>query len=130
MTLLLPQYCSFSLSLSPTLPPSSPLSLHPSLSPFPSLPSLPSSPPSLPLSLPPSSPSLPFPPSLASWVVQKGSGYHLDLLIVAILIFVHSLLGLPWVVGATIRSITHVQSLFIYSPCTAPGDRPKFLGVR
>lgn len=62
--------------------------------------------------------------------LKKGPGYHLDLLIVGILIFFHSLLGLPWVVGATVRSITHVQSLFIYSPCTAPGERPKFLGVR
>jgi hypothetical protein len=62
--------------------------------------------------------------------LKKGSGYHLDLLIVGIMIFVHSVLGLPWVVGATVRSITHVQSLFILSPCTAPGERPKFIGVR
>ena len=62
--------------------------------------------------------------------LQKGSGYHLDLLIVGVMIFVHSVLGLPWVVGATVRSITHVQSLFILSPCTAPGERPKFIGVR
>jgi hypothetical protein len=62
--------------------------------------------------------------------LKKGSGYHLDLLIVGIMIFVHSILGLPWVVGATVRSITHVQSLFILSPCTAPGERPKFIGVR
>ena len=80
-------------------------------------------------SLPPSvddfTPPLPLLVSL-----QKGSGYHLDLLIVGIMIFVHSVLGLPWVVGATVRSITHVQSLFILSPCTAPGERPKFIGVR
>lgn len=48
----------------------------------------------------------------------------------ACLIGVFSLLGLPWVVGATVRSIAHVQSLFLYSPCTAPGERPKFLGVK
>lgn len=54
----------------------------------------------------------------------------MDLLIVGIMIFVHSALGIPWVVGATVRSITHVQSLFILSPCTAPGERPKFIGVR
>lgn len=62
--------------------------------------------------------------------VQKGPGYHLDLLIVGCLIFLHSALGLPWVVGATVVSISHVQSLYLYSPCTAPGERPNFLGVR
>ena len=62
--------------------------------------------------------------------MQKGPGYHLDMLIVGILVFVHSALGNPWVVGATVRSITHVQSLFQFHPCTAPGERPKLLGVR
>ena len=64
------------------------------------------------------------------FLLQKGSGYHLDMMIVALLIIVFSFLGLPWVVGATVRSIAHVQSLFIYSPTTAPGERPKFLGVK
>ena len=32
--------------------------------------------------------------------------------------------------GATVRSIAHVQSLFLYSPSSAPGERPKFLGVK
>ena len=88
-------------------------------------------PPSLPSFLPSFlRPSLPPPPCpLALPLLQKGSGYHLDMLIVGVLIFVHSLLGLPWVVGATVRSITHVQSLFRYSPTAAPGERPKFLGV-
>ncbi len=63
-------------------------------------------------------------------LLQKGPGYHLDLMIVACLVGLFSILGLPWVVGATVRSIAHVQSLFIYSPCTAPGERPKFLGVK
>lgn len=62
--------------------------------------------------------------------LQKGPGYHLDLFIVGCLIFLHSAMGLPWVVGATVVSISHVQSLYLYSPCTAPGERPKFLGVR
>lgn len=41
----------------------------------------------------------------------KGSGYHLDLLIVALLIGVFSLFGLPWMVAATVRSLNHVRSL-------------------
>ena len=63
-------------------------------------------------------------------VLQKGCGYHLDLLLVAILIVVNSLLGLPYFVAATVLSINHVMSLKKESSCTAPGERPKFLGVR
>ena len=61
---------------------------------------------------------------------QKGAGYHLDLLLVAIIIGICSLLGLPWVVAATVLSVGHVQSLFVESQCTAPGEKTQFLGVR
>ena len=61
---------------------------------------------------------------------QKGAGYHLDLLLVAIIIGICSLLGLPWVVAATVLSVGHVQSLFVESQCTAPGEKVQFLGVR
>ncbi|XP_013395927.1 electroneutral sodium bicarbonate exchanger 1 [Lingula anatina] len=60
----------------------------------------------------------------------KGGGYHLDLFIIASLIAVCSLLGLPWFVAATVLSITHVQSLKKESECAAPGETPKFLGIR
>ena len=62
--------------------------------------------------------------------LQKGSGYHADMFIVGLLIFVHSVMGLPWVVGATILSISHVQSLHLYKSSGPPGEAPKFLGVR
>ncbi|XP_065185557.1 electrogenic sodium bicarbonate cotransporter 1-like isoform X2 [Sycon ciliatum] len=62
--------------------------------------------------------------------LKKGPGYHLDLLIVGLLVAVCSLLGLPWVVAATVRSMTHVNSLNILDEKTAPGEKPKFLGVR
>ncbi|XP_033728652.1 sodium bicarbonate cotransporter 3-like isoform X2 [Pecten maximus] len=62
--------------------------------------------------------------------LKKGKGYHLDLFIVAVLIMICSLLGLPWFVAATVLSINHVMSLKQESECTAPGERPKFLGVR
>lgn len=41
-----------------------------------------------------------------------------------------SILGLPWFVAATVLSINHVRSLSRESECSAPGERPKFLGVR
>jgi hypothetical protein len=43
--------------------------------------------------------------------LTKGFGYHLDLLVVGILVGVCSLFGLPWMVAATVRSLNHVQSL-------------------
>ena len=68
--------------------------------------------------------------SLCYFSLQKGAGYHLDLLLVAIIIGICSLLGLPWVVAATVLSVGHVQSLFVESQCTAPGEKAQFLGVR
>jgi len=41
-----------------------------------------------------------------------------------------SLLGTPWFVAATVLSINHIRSLTRESECAAPGERPKFLGVR
>ena len=61
---------------------------------------------------------------------QKGCGYHLDLLIVALMLGVCSVMGLPWFVAATVLSISHVNSLKVESECSAPGEQPKFLGIR
>ena len=62
--------------------------------------------------------------------LQKGAGYHLDLLLIAIQMFVCSVMGLPWFVAATVLSINHVRSLTRESESAAPGERPQFLGVR
>ncbi|XP_016805439.1 sodium-driven chloride bicarbonate exchanger isoform X17 [Pan troglodytes] len=62
--------------------------------------------------------------------VSKGCGYHLDLLMVAVMLGVCSIMGLPWFVAATVLSITHVNSLKLESECSAPGEQPKFLGIR
>ncbi|XP_029134367.1 sodium bicarbonate cotransporter 3 isoform X11 [Labrus bergylta] len=62
--------------------------------------------------------------------LKKGCGYHLDLLIVAVMLGVCSIMGLPWFVAATVLSISHVNSLKVESGCSAPGEQPKFLGIR
>ncbi|XP_075036860.1 sodium-driven chloride bicarbonate exchanger isoform X2 [Mixophyes fleayi] len=62
--------------------------------------------------------------------LKKGCGYHLDLLIVGLMLGVCSVMGLPWFVAATVLSITHVNSLKLESECSAPGEQPKFLGIR
>lgn len=54
----------------------------------------------------------------------------MDLFILAILIEICSLMGLPWFVAATVLSINHVNSLKLESECAAPGEKPQFLGVR
>ncbi|XP_021702997.1 sodium bicarbonate cotransporter 3 isoform X17 [Aedes aegypti] len=62
--------------------------------------------------------------------LKKGCGYHLDLFVLALLIQLCSLMGLPWFVAATVLSINHVNSLKQESETAAPGEKPQFLGVR
>lgn len=61
---------------------------------------------------------------------KKGVGYHLDLIVVAIMLGVCSIMGLPWFVAATVLSINHVNSLKVESECKAPGERPTIIGCR
>ncbi|KAG5833999.1 hypothetical protein ANANG_G00281910 [Anguilla anguilla] len=62
--------------------------------------------------------------------LKKGCGYHLDLLVVGVMLGICSVMGLPWFVAATVLSISHVNSLKLESECSAPGEQPKFLGIR
>ncbi|XP_054612169.1 electrogenic sodium bicarbonate cotransporter 1-like isoform X3 [Dunckerocampus dactyliophorus] len=62
--------------------------------------------------------------------LKKGAGYHLDLFWVAVLMMVCSFMGLPWYVAATVISIAHIDSLKMETETSAPGEQPKFLGVR
>ncbi|XP_034098193.2 electroneutral sodium bicarbonate exchanger 1 isoform X7 [Drosophila albomicans] len=62
--------------------------------------------------------------------LKKGCGYHLDLFVLSGLIAICSMMGLPWFVAATVLSINHVNSLKLESECSAPGEKPQFLGVR
>uniref|UniRef100_A0A8C2Q2F1 Anion exchange protein n=1 Tax=Cyprinus carpio TaxID=7962 RepID=A0A8C2Q2F1_CYPCA len=62
--------------------------------------------------------------------LKKGAGYHLDLFWVSVLMIVCSFMGLPWYVAATVISIAHIDSLKMETETSAPGEQPKFLGVR
>jgi mannitol/fructose-specific phosphotransferase system IIA component (Ntr-type) len=64
--------------------------------------------------------------------LQKGAGYHLDLAIVGLLIAGCSLLGLPWLVAATVRSLNHVRSLATVEEVATPhGEkRERIIHVR
>lgn len=43
--------------------------------------------------------------------MQKGESYHLDLLVIGVLIALCSLFGWPWMVAAAVRSLAHVRAL-------------------
>ncbi|XP_063314741.1 electrogenic sodium bicarbonate cotransporter 1 isoform X2 [Pelobates fuscus] len=62
--------------------------------------------------------------------LRKGAGYHLDLFWVAVLMIICSFMALPWYVAATVISIAHIDSLKMETETSAPGEQPKFLGVR
>ncbi|MDE0864056.1 MAG: PTS sugar transporter subunit IIA [Rubripirellula sp.] len=52
--------------------------------------------------------------------LHKGEAYHLDLGVVGILIACCSMIGLPWLVAATVRSLNHVRSLATIDSVTLP----------
>ncbi|KAM4731182.1 anion exchange protein 3 [Anableps anableps] len=60
----------------------------------------------------------------------KGSGFHLDLLLIVVLGAVCPLFGLPWLTAATVRSVTHVNALTVMSKATAPGEKPMIQEVK
>uniref|UniRef100_A0A670YZ81 Anion exchange protein n=1 Tax=Pseudonaja textilis TaxID=8673 RepID=A0A670YZ81_PSETE len=60
----------------------------------------------------------------------KGSGFHLDLLLIGTMGGLCALLGLPWLTAATVRSITHVNALTVMSKAIAPGEKPKIKEVK
>uniref|UniRef100_A0A670J6T3 Anion exchange protein n=1 Tax=Podarcis muralis TaxID=64176 RepID=A0A670J6T3_PODMU len=62
--------------------------------------------------------------------LQKGAGFHLDFFCVSLLMIFTSILGLPWYVSATVISLAHMDSLKKESTTCAPGEQPKFLGIR
>ncbi|XP_017945571.1 anion exchange protein 3 isoform X2 [Xenopus tropicalis] len=61
--------------------------------------------------------------------LQKGSGFHLDLLLIGSLGGVCALFGLPWLTATTVRSVTHINALTVMSK-TAPGEKPRIAEVK
>uniref|UniRef100_A0A7N9AP72 Anion exchange protein n=1 Tax=Mastacembelus armatus TaxID=205130 RepID=A0A7N9AP72_9TELE len=63
-------------------------------------------------------------------MLVKGSGFHLDLLLIVVLGGTSALFGLPWMAAATVRSVTHVNALTVMSKAVAPGDKPRIQEVK
>ncbi|CAI5524436.1 unnamed protein product, partial [Closterium sp. Naga37s-1] len=49
----------------------------------------------------------------------KGSGYHLDLAVLAVIMLLSAAAGLPWMVASTVPSLSHVRSLSFTPPAAA-----------
>uniref|UniRef100_A0A3Q2CUN4 Anion exchange protein n=1 Tax=Cyprinodon variegatus TaxID=28743 RepID=A0A3Q2CUN4_CYPVA len=63
-------------------------------------------------------------------MLVKGTGFHLDLLIIVVVGGVSALFGLPWLSAATVRSVTHTNALTVMSKSVDPGDKPRVQEVK
>lgn len=50
----------------------------------------------------------------------KGSGFHLDLLILVTMGGISSIFGMPWLSAATVRSVTHANALTVMTKGPKP----------
>lgn len=62
--------------------------------------------------------------------LQKGSGFHLDIVLVSVCNFMCGIIGAPWMSAATVRSVAHVSSLTVMSRTHAPGQKPHIIEVK
>uniref|UniRef100_A0A8C6LEA0 Anion exchange protein n=1 Tax=Nothobranchius furzeri TaxID=105023 RepID=A0A8C6LEA0_NOTFU len=63
-------------------------------------------------------------------MLVKGTGFHLDLLIIVVVGGVSALFGLPWLSAATVRSVTHTNALTVMSKAVVPGETPHIQEVK
>ncbi|XP_058121392.1 anion exchange protein 2 isoform X1 [Anopheles ziemanni] len=62
--------------------------------------------------------------------LKKGSGLHMDIVLLCFLNVVCGFFGMPWHCAATVRSVTHVSAVTIMSRNHAPGDAPHIADVK
>ena len=63
--------------------------------------------------------------------LRKGPGFHLDLLVVGLIVGVGSLFALPWIVAATVHALNHVKSLATVEVVDEGGvEKPVIRSVR
>ncbi|XP_031456742.1 band 3 anion transport protein isoform X1 [Phasianus colchicus] len=60
----------------------------------------------------------------------KGSGFHLDLLLIVAMGGVAALFGMPWLSATTVRTITHANALTVISKSSEPGEKSQILEVK
>ncbi|KFO09404.1 Band 3 anion transport protein, partial [Balearica regulorum gibbericeps] len=57
----------------------------------------------------------------------KGSGFHLDLLLIVAMGGLAALFGMPWLSATTVRTITHANALTVMSKTTSPSQKSQIL---
>ncbi|XP_052566990.1 band 3 anion transport protein isoform X5 [Culex pipiens pallens] len=62
--------------------------------------------------------------------LKKGSGLHMDIVLLCFLNTVCGFFGMPWHCAATVRSVTHVSAVTIMSKTHAPGESPHITDVK
>ncbi|XP_028669589.1 electrogenic sodium bicarbonate cotransporter 1-like [Erpetoichthys calabaricus] len=62
--------------------------------------------------------------------LKKGAGIHLDFFWIAVLMVLMSVLGFPWYISSTVISLAHMNGLKMEDSSLAPGEEPKFVGIR
>uniref|UniRef100_A0A8D0BJ61 Anion exchange protein n=1 Tax=Salvator merianae TaxID=96440 RepID=A0A8D0BJ61_SALMN len=60
----------------------------------------------------------------------KGSGFHLDLLLIVGMGGVAAIFGMPWLSATTVRTVTHANALTVMSKTTVPGEKPQVQEVK
>ncbi|NXB31700.1 B3AT protein, partial [Eulacestoma nigropectus] len=60
----------------------------------------------------------------------KGTGFHLDLLLIVAMGGLAALFGMPWLSATTVRTITHANALTVMSKTSAPGEKSQILEVK
>ncbi|NWU20172.1 B3AT protein, partial [Dyaphorophyia castanea] len=60
----------------------------------------------------------------------KGTGFHLDLLLIVAMGGLAALFGMPWLSATTVRTITHANALTVMSKASAPGEKSQILEVK
>lgn len=62
--------------------------------------------------------------------LRKGSGFHMDIVVMSLINALCGLCGAPWQCVATVRSVSHVAALTAMSTTHAPGDKPHIVEVK
>lgn len=62
--------------------------------------------------------------------LKKGSGFHLDIVLVCLLNVGCGFTGAPWICAATVRSVAHVSAVTVMSRTHAPGEKPHIIEVK
>ncbi|XP_068196429.1 anion exchange protein 2a [Antennarius striatus] len=63
-------------------------------------------------------------------MLVKGTGFHLDLLLIVVVGGISALFGLPWLSAATVRSVTHTNALTVMSKPVNPVEKPRIQEVK